>query len=75
MTRILGLVVLAIGATLLLFGYQSWNAPVDQAITAVTGSHTDNTVIYIISGIAAVVGGVSLAMFANIPSDTAERSD
>jgi uncharacterized membrane protein YuzA (DUF378 family) len=59
---VIGFAILAIGVVLLYFGYQSWNAPVDQAVTAVTGSHTNNTVIYVIAGIAAVVGGLSLAM-------------
>jgi len=63
MTNIIGLVVLAAGAVLLYFGYQAYNAPADQVVTAITGSHTDNTVIYIVAGIAAVVGGVSLALF------------
>jgi len=63
MTNIIGLVVLAVGAVLLYFGYQAYNAPGDQLLTAVTGSHTDNTVIYIVAGAAAVVGGASLALF------------
>jgi len=29
----------------------------------VTGNHTDNTMIYVIAGIAAVVGGASLVVF------------
>jgi uncharacterized membrane protein YidH (DUF202 family) len=62
MKSVIGFAILAIGVVLLYFGYQSWNAPVDQAVTAVTGSHTNNTVIYVIAGIAAVVGGLSLAM-------------
>jgi uncharacterized membrane protein YidH (DUF202 family) len=60
---IIGIIILAVGAVLLYFGYQSWNAPVDQAVTAITGSHTDNTVIYVISGIVAVIAGTSLVMF------------
>ena len=63
MKSIIGIIILAVGAVLLYFGYQSWNAPVDQAVTAITGSHTDNTVIYVISGIVAVIAGTSLVMF------------
>jgi len=62
MNNIIGLVILAVGAVLLYFGYQSWNAPVDQALTAVTGSHTDTTIVYIVAGIAAVIGGISLTL-------------
>jgi len=63
-----GIAILAAGVVLLYFGYQSWNAPVDQAITAVTGSHTDNTIMYVVGGIAAVVGGTFLAMFGRAPA-------
>lgn len=62
MKSVIGIVILAVGAVLLYFGYQSWNAPVDQAITAVTGSHTNTTIMYVIAGIAAAVGGLSLTM-------------
>jgi uncharacterized membrane protein YidH (DUF202 family) len=62
MKSAIGIAILAVGAVLLYFGYQSWNAPVDQAMTAVTGTHTNNTIIYLIAGIAAVVGGLSLTM-------------
>jgi hypothetical protein len=63
MKSVIGIALLAVGAVLLYFGYQSWNAPVDQVVTAVTGNHTDNTMIYVIAGIAAVVGGASLVVF------------
>lgn len=62
MKSIIGIVVLAVGVVMLYFGYQSWNAPVDQAITAVTGSHTNTTIMYVIAGVAAAAGGLSLAM-------------
>jgi uncharacterized membrane protein YidH (DUF202 family) len=63
MKSVIGIALLAVGAVLLYFGYQSWNALVDQVVTAVTGNHTDNTMIYVIAGIAAVVGGASLVVF------------
>ena len=67
MKTAIGLAILAVGVVLLYFGYQSWHAPVDQAVTALTGGHTDNTVIYVIAGIAAIVGGASFTMFGRNP--------
>ena len=67
MKSVIGIALLAVGVILLYFGYQSWNAPVDQAVTALTGTHTNNTIIYVIGGVAAVVGGLSLTMFGRNP--------
>ena len=63
MNFMIGIGVVVVGVVLLYFGYQSYSAPVDQAVTAVTGSHTNTTILYIFGGIAAVAGGASLAMF------------
>jgi uncharacterized membrane protein len=62
MKSVIGLVLLVVGAVLLYFGYQSWNAPVDQTVTALTGTHTNTTMIYLIGGLVGVVGGVSLLL-------------
>jgi len=56
-TGILGIAVLILGAVLLGFGYHFSQAPVDQISNTLTGRFTDNTMWYIIVGIAMMVGG------------------
>ncbi|BBK30678.1 uncharacterized protein DUF3185 [Stella humosa] len=60
---ILGIVLLCVGAILLVFAWRAANAPVDQVVNSLTGRFTDGTMIYILGGIAAVVGGVFLMAF------------
>ncbi len=54
---ILGIAVLVLGAVLLGFGYHFSETPVDQISNALTGRYTDNTMWYIIVGIALMIGG------------------
>ena len=61
--RIVGLVIVAVGIVLLLFGLNAADSPVDQVSEAVTGRYTDTTMWYVIGGIAAIVGGGLLALF------------
>jgi len=63
MTQILGAVALVIGLVLLGFAYQASNAPMEQVSDALTGRYTNQTMWYLIVGIAAVVGGVLLVAF------------
>lgn len=56
-TGLLGIAVLILGAVLLGFGYHFSQAPVDQISNTLTGRFTDNTMWYIIVGIAMMVGG------------------
>lgn len=56
-TGILGIAILILGAVLLGFGYHFSQAPVDQISNTLTGRFTDNTMWYIIVGIAMMVGG------------------
>jgi LPXTG-motif cell wall-anchored protein len=63
MTQILGGVALVIGLVLLGFAYHASNAPMDQVSNAITGRFTDQTMWYLILGIAAAVGGVLLVAF------------
>jgi hypothetical protein len=63
MSRVIGIIILLVGVVVLYFAYQSASAPVDQAVTAVTGSHTNTTITYLIAGIAAVVGGAALVLY------------
>ena len=63
MTQILGAVALVIGLVLLGFAYHASNAPMEQVSDALTGRYTNQTMWYLIVGIAAAVGGVLLVAF------------
>jgi LPXTG-motif cell wall-anchored protein len=63
MTQILGGVALVIGLVLLGFAYHASNAPIEQVSEAITGRYTNQTMWYLILGIAAAVGGVLLVAF------------
>lgn len=60
--RILGIVLLVIGAILLLFGYNASQSLGDQLTETVTGKFTDETMWYIIAGAASVVIGALLTL-------------
>ena len=60
--KILGLVLLVVGAVLLYFGAQATDAPVEQAREALTGDYSDQTMLYLICGAAAFVGGLALLL-------------
>jgi len=61
MSRAVGLVLAVVGAILLVVGFQSSNAPVDQVSNALTGRFTDQTMMYLLGGAAALVGGLVLS--------------
>jgi hypothetical protein len=61
--RVVGVVALVIGIVLLVFGTQSANAPVDQVSSFFTGHFTDQTMLYLIGGIALTVVGGALTLF------------
>jgi LPXTG-motif cell wall-anchored protein len=63
MTQILGAVAVVIGVVLMGLAYHASNAPMDQVSNAITGRFTDQTMWYLILGIAAAVGGVLLVAF------------
>jgi hypothetical protein len=58
--RILGVVLLVIGAVLLYFGFQATDAPLEQARESLTGDYSERTMFYLIAGGAAVIGGIAL---------------
>lgn len=62
-TQILGAIALVIGLVLLGFAYHASNAPMEQVSEAITGRYTNQTMWYLILGIAAAVGGVLLVAF------------
>lgn len=61
--RIIGVVLLVLGAVLLYFGLQATHAPLEQAREGLTGDYSDQTMLYLISGAAAAVAGLLLVLF------------
>jgi hypothetical protein len=58
--KILGLVLLVVGAVLLYFGLQATDAPFEEARETLTGDYSDQTMLYLIGGAAAAVGGLAM---------------
>ena len=59
MKAVVGIVALVLGVVLLVFAYQSANAPLDQIFSTFTGRYTDQTMWYLIGGIVlALAGGI-----------------
>jgi len=61
-SKMIGLVVLAIGGVLLFFAFRASQAPVDQISEALTGRFTDNTMLYLVGGLVGVVAGIALLL-------------
>ena len=60
--KIIGLVLIVIGAVLLYFGFEAADAPLERARESLTGDYSDRTMLYFIGGAAAAVGGVALLL-------------
>lgn len=60
--KIIGLVLLVVGGVLLYFGAQATDAPLEQAREALTGDYSDQTMLYLICGGAAAVGGLAMLL-------------
>ncbi len=58
--NIIGIVILAVGVVLLLFGLNSSRAITDKISQSVTGRFTQKTMWYLIGGIALIVAGGAL---------------
>jgi len=61
--RIIGLVILAVGVTLVIFGYNASQSVGEQVVEGFTGRFTNQTMWFFIGGIAAIVGGAALTLF------------
>jgi len=61
-SRILGIVALALGGVLLVFAWRAANAPIEQVTEAMTGRYTNNTMWFLLAGIAGVVVGGALLL-------------
>ncbi len=62
MGKIFGLTLIAVGLVCLGFGINAATSPTEEVVEAVSGRYTENTMIYIIGGIAMVVGGAGLLL-------------
>lgn len=62
-SKIIGLVVLAIGVVLLIFGINATHSVTERIVEGFTGKYTDQTTWYLMGGIAAIVGGAALFLF------------
>ena len=60
--KVIGIVLLVVGAVLLYFGLQATDAPLEQARETLTGDYSDQTMLYLIGGAAAAVGGLALLL-------------
>jgi len=63
-SRVLGLIILAVGVVLLAFGIHASHAPLERVSDAVTGKYTDTTMWYLGGGAVAVLAGGLIALFA-----------
>jgi hypothetical protein len=60
-TKLIGIILLALGAVLLYFGINSANAPVEELSEAFTGRYSNETMMYLVcGGVAAVAGLIML---------------
>ena len=58
--RVLGIVLVVIGAVLLNFGYQTTGAVTERAKQTITGDYTDRTMLYLVGGAAAGIAGIAI---------------
>jgi hypothetical protein len=61
--RVAGLMLLAVGIALLVMGHDATDSFGEQLSKTFTGHYSQDTVWYIVGGIAALVGGAALALF------------
>src|SRR3546814_11367703 len=66
--RIIGLAVFVAGLVLLGFAWHAADAPPEQAPETLTGSHTDQTMWYLVLGAAATIGGGTQSLFPDAAS-------
>lgn len=63
MKRILGIVLLIVGAVLLYFGLQSTDSFGEKIVEGVTGRYSDGTMGYLIGGAVSAAIGLGLLVF------------
>ncbi len=60
--KVIGIVLLVVGAVLLYFGLQATDAPLEEVRETLTGEYSDQTMLYLIGGAAAAVAGLALLL-------------
>lgn len=61
--KIMGCVMMVMGVVLLIFGWNSSQSIPDQVTEQVTGRFTQPTMLYILGGLALLVGGGALTFY------------
>ena len=61
--KIVGIVLIVVGAVLLYFGLNATDAPLEQARESITGDYSDRTMLYLIGGAVAGIAGLGLLFF------------
>jgi hypothetical protein len=61
--RIIGLCCLALGIMLVLFGMSAADAPLEEISKTFTGRYSEQTTLYLIGGVVAMVAGGALMLF------------
>ena len=61
--KIVGLVLLVVGAVALYFGLEAADAPLERARESLTGDYSDQTMLYLVGGAASVAAGLGLLLF------------
>jgi hypothetical protein len=60
--KIIGIVLLVLGAVLVFFGLNAADAPLEEASEALTGRYSDQTMYYLIGGAVSAVVGIVLLL-------------
>ena len=55
--KMIGIILLVVGAIALYFGFNATNAPMEEMTEAFTGQYSDNTMMYLIGGAVAGIAG------------------
>ena len=67
LSRIAGLVLVAVGVALLVMGHNATQSPAEELSKTFLGRYSHETVWYLVGGIAALVGGGVIALFGARP--------
>lgn len=62
-SKLIGIVLLVLGAILLYFGIAATDSPTEEIGEALTGKYSDNTMMYLIGGGISAVAGLFLLFF------------
>jgi len=60
--KIIAIVLLVVGLALLYFGFNAKDAPLEKVHETFTGDYTNQTMLYLIGGAAAAIGGVAMLL-------------